>query len=44
MYIVFVFKLIQVNHSSDNTDRLFKVLLANYICFNFSQFPKKSHK
>ena len=26
-----------------NTDRHFKVLLANYICFNFSKFtPKKS--
>ena len=27
-----------------NTDRHFKVLLANYICFNFSKFPKKNHK
>ena len=27
-----------------NTDRHFKVLLANYICFNFSKFPPKNYK
>ena len=43
---IFWFQVIQTNHTVNlliNADRQFKVLLANYICSNWSKFPPKNH-
>ena len=41
MYFRIWFQIIQIYHTVNNTDCQFKVLLANYFCFNFSKFPPK---